>query len=469
MGFITIVRKFIRVFNYFCMSYTVLLSIAYLIQLVVSFFRLRKERREELTSDYENYSDSENLMPITLIVPAYNEQENIVHNVRSLMKLNYPQFEIVVVNDGSNDSTHDCMIEAFQLKKISQSVKVSIPTQEIKGIYYNGKYPNLTYVNKENGGKSDALNAGINVSRYPLFACLDADSRIEKDSLLMLGEVFLKDSSTVVAGGFVRIANGSVIEDGVWKRFEMPKKSVEKFQIVEYFRSFLYGRIAWGKSLLIVSGAFGLFRKDAVIEVGGYKNNTIGEDMEIVVRMHRKFRKERRKYNVKFLDKAVCWTQCPMSLKDLRSQRRRWQVGLFDTLIAHFPMIFNPRYGAVGLLSMPYNLIFELLGVIVEALGYLVIPFSVIMGELNPFFFVMYLLLSVFLGTMLSVGGLLLEQYTRKGCFTAKQVMKLAVYAFLENIGYRQLIVFYRLEGIVRFRKYRRNWGKIKRKGFNKE
>ena len=221
------------------MSYTVLLSIAYLIQLIVSYFRLRKERKEELTDDYENYQNSDNLMPITLIVPAYNEQENIVRNVRSLMKLNYPQFEIVVVNDGSTDKTHFNMVEAFGLKKINQSVKVSIPTQEINGIYYNGKYPNLTYVDKENGGKSDALNAGINVSKYPLFACLDADSRIEKDSLLMLGEAFLKDSSTVVAGGFVRIANGSLIEDGEFKGFEIPKKNIERFQIVEYFRSFL--------------------------------------------------------------------------------------------------------------------------------------------------------------------------------------------------------------------------------------
>ena len=448
------------------MSYTVLLSIAYLIQLIVSYFRLRKERKEELTDDYENYQNSDNLMPITLIVPAYNEQENIVRNVRSLMKLNYPQFEIVVVNDGSTDKTHFNMVEAFGLKKINQSVKVSIPTQEINGIYYNGKYPNLTYVDKENGGKSDALNAGINVSKYPLFACLDADSRIEKDSLLMLGEAFLKDSSTVVAGGFVRIANGSLIEDGEFKGFEIPKKNIERFQIVEYFRSFLYGRVAWGKSLLIVSGAFGLFRKDAVIEVGGYKNNTLGEDMESFVRMHHKFRKERRKYNVKFLDRAVCWTQCPMSFNDLRGQRRRWQVGLFDSLISHIRMLFNPRYGTVGLLSMPYNFMFELLGVVVEALGYLIIPFSVIMGELNPFYFVMYLLLSVFLGTMLSVGGLLLEQYTRKGCFSAQQIMKLSLYAFLENLGYRQLIVLCRLEGIIRFKKYRKNWGKIKRVGF---
>lgn len=469
MAFLGIVRKFIRIFNYFCMSYTVILNIAYIIQLIISYFRLRKERKEELANDYEHYANSDNLLPITLIVPAYNEEDNIVHNVKSLMKLNYPNYEVVVVNDGSKDKTHFKMIEAFELKKVNPSIKVSIPTQEIQGVYYNSKYPNLVYVDKLNGGKSDALNAGINISKYPLFACLDADSRIEKNSLLMLGEMFIKDSTTVVAGGFVRIANGSVIEDGEWRGFDLPEKSIEKFQIVEYFRSFLYGRVAWGKSLLIVSGAFGLFKKDAVIEVGGYKNNTIGEDMEIVVRMHHKFKKEKRKYSVKFCDKAICWTQCPMSIKDLRGQRRRWQVGLFDTLLSHFSMTFNPRYGAVGFLSMPYNFIFELLGVIVESLGYLIIPFSVIMGELNMFFFVMYLLLSVILGTMLSVGGILLEQYTRKGCFTPDQIMKLSIYAFLENLGYRQLIVLFRLEGVLRFRKYRTSWGKIKRTQFNKE
>lgn len=478
MSFIGIIRAFISFFNYFCMAYTLALTLIYFIQFVISIFKIKKEEKAEISDDYRRYEDSENLLPISLIVPAYNEQENIVHNVKSLMKINYPVFEIIVVNDGSNDNTHKEMVDSFHLKQIKSSIKVEIQTQEIQGIYYNSEYPNLLYIDKLNGGKSDALNAGINASSYPLFACLDADSRIEKDALLKLGQLFLKDSSTVVAGGFVRIANGSVVEDGQWREFSLPKKMVEKFQIVEYFRSFLYGRVSWGNSLLIVSGAFGLFRKDAVIKVGGYKLNTIGEDMEIIVKLHHYLRKERReqkdkkkrkknKYKVAFCHEAVCWTQGPMSFKDLANQRRRWQVGLFDTLLSHFTMTFNPFYGIVGLISIPYNWLFELFGAVIEFFGYFIIPFSLLMGELNIFFFIIYLLLTVSIGSMFSIGGVILEQYTRKGYMTPKQAMTLACYALMENFGYRQFVVFSRVQGVFRFRKLKNQWGSIQRKTFN--
>lgn len=477
MTLMEIIRLLIIFFNYFCMAYSLLLTVVYLIQFIISIFKIKKDREVEVADDSERYADSDNLIPISLIIPAYNEEENIVHNVRSLMNLNYPVFEIIVVNDGSKDRTHDEMVNTFNMKQIESSTKVAIETQEVQGVYYNSEYPNLIYIDKLNGGKSDALNAGINASSYPLFACLDADSRIEKDALLKLGSIFLKDSSTIVAGGFVRIANGSVVEDGEWREFKIPKLLVEKFQITEYFRSFLYGRVSWGNALLIVSGAFGVFKKDAVIEVGGYKTNTVGEDMEIIVRLHHKYKQKlkkekkdkrrKRKYNIRFCPDAVCWTQGPMSLGDLRNQRRRWQVGLFDTLLSHFAMTFNPFYGTVGLLSMPYNWIFELFGAVVELFGYFIIPFSLLLGELNIFFFLIYLLLMVTIGSMLSIGGVILEQYTRKGCMSTKQALTLALYAILENFGYRQIIVFTRVQGIIRFRKLKNQWGNIKRKTFN--
>lgn len=467
MTILTFVRGFIRFFNYFCMAYTLLLSVIYLIQVVAALFKVRRQAKGKISEDYMRYEDSPNLLPISLIVPAHNEQENIVKNIKDLMKLDYPQFEVIVVNDGSTDETHRRMIEAFGLYPIEGAVKIKIPTKEIHNVYYNTEYPNLYYIDKENGGKSDSLNAGINQSQYPLFACLDADSRIERNALLILGEEFLKDTTTVVAGGFVRIANGSVIEEGEWKRFEMPKRMVERFQIVEYFRSFLAGRLSWGKALLIVSGAFGVFNKQVVIDAGGYRTNTIGEDMEIVVRIHRFMRSYKRKYKVKFCPEAICWTQGPMSFSDLKTQRRRWQIGLFDTLKAHFVMTFNPRYRTVGLLSIPYSWLFEFIGTAVETLGYFIIPFSLLMGELNMYFFILYFLLAVMLGIMLSVGGIILEQNTRKGCMSSNQAMRLSLYAVLENFGYRQAITFFRFAGIVRYRKYKESWGQIKRREFN--
>lgn len=467
MTILTLVRAFIRFFNYFCMAYTLLLGVIYLAQLLVALKRVRRQGKRKISEDYMRYAQSQNLLPISLIVPARNEQENIVQNVRDLLNLEYPQFEVIVVNDGSTDDTHRRLIDAFGLYPIEAAVQVKIPTREIHGVYYNPDYPNLYYIDKENGGKSDSLNAGINLAQYPLFACLDADSRIERDALLVLGSEFLKDTTTVVVGGFVRIANGSVIENGEWKRFDLPKRMVERFQIVEYFRSFLAGRLSWGKALLIVSGAFGVFNKQVVIDAGGYKTNTIGEDMEIVVRIHRFMRSHKRPYTVKFCPEAVCWTQGPMSMRDLQSQRRRWQIGLFDTLKSHIGMTLNPRYRTVGLLSIPYSWLFEFLGTAVETLGYFIIPFSLLMGELNLYFFILYFLLAVMLGILISIGGVILEQYTRKGCMSSQQAMKLSLYAILENFGYRQAVTLFRFGGLVRYRKYKGSWGKIQRREFN--
>lgn len=468
MGFLNAVRSFIVIFNYFCMAFTLLLNIIYIIQLFVSFFRVAKNYDKTFSDDFKSYIESDNLLPISLIIPAYNEEENIVQNIRSLMKINYPMYEIIVVNDGSTDKTGDRVIEAFHMNKIESAIRYQIPTEEIEAVYYSRKYPKLLYVQKKNGGKSDALNAGINISRYPLFTCLDADSRLERDALLRLSVEFIKDSRTVVAGGIVRIANGAKIVDGELKGFSMPKKLIERFQIVEYYRSFLMGRVFWSatNSLLIVSGAFGLFRKQTVIDVGGYKKNTIGEDMEIIVHIHRHMRKNRKKYKVTFNEFSVCWTQGPMSTQDIRSQRRRWQIGLMDTLIAHRAMTFNPRYGFVGMISIPYNWIFELFGALVEVIGYFLIPFTLIMGELNSFFFVIYFLLSVSLGVILSEGSLVLEQYTHRAAMTAKQSIAISIYAILENFGYRQMITIFRVEGIFKYRKLRKTWGKIKRKEF---
>ena len=468
MGFLNAVRNFIIVFNYFCMAFTLLLNIIYITQLFVSLIRVHKNYNKTFADDFHSYVDSDNLLPISLIIPAFNEQENIVQNIKSLMTINYPMFEIIVVNDGSTDKTGELVVNAFHMHKIETSIRYQIPTEKIEAVYFSKKYPNLLYVQKKNGGKSDALNAGINISRYPLFTCLDADSRLEKDALLRLSMEFIKDSRTVVAGGLVRIANGSKIVNGELKGFSMPKKIIERFQIVEYYRSFLMGRVFWSasNSLLIVSGAFGLFRKQTVIDVGGYKRNTIGEDMEIVVRIHRYMKKQRKKYRVKFNEFSICWTQGPMSMKDIRSQRRRWQIGLMDTLISHIGMTLNPRYGFVGLLSVPYNWIFELFGAVVEVIGYFLIPFTLIMGELNMFFFVIYFLLSVALGVILSEGSLVLEQYTHRAAMNAKQSISISVYAILENFGYRQMITVFRVEGIIKYRKLRKTWGKIKRKEF---
>lgn len=464
------VRLFIHAFNYFCMFYTLLLALIYLAQLIHAYFEVRKNIKRNRASDYRDYMESENLPPVSLLIPAYNERDNIVGNVTDLLNMDYPEFELIVVNDGSTDDTHACLLQAFGLEKIEYAIRVSIKTKNVRGVYYNPAYPRLLYIEKENGGKSDALNAGINASLYPLFVCLDADSRLEKDAVLKLATRFIKDAKTVVAGGLVRVANGAVIKNGIFESFRLPERAVERYQIVEYFRAFFAGRVSWSKqnALLIVSGAFGLFSKQAVIEAGGYRTGTIGEDMEIILRLHRHMRDQKKPYSIYFDENAVCWTQGPMSLRDLRSQRRRWQIGLMDSLLLHKDMLFNPRYGRLGMLGIPYGWLFELLGAPIEVLGYIIIPLSYFLNELSLFYFVLYLTVATCLGIMVSLGGLILEQTNNKGVLSSRDIRRLTAYALLENFGYRQIITLFRVEGMLRFKKSKARWGRIRRAEFNR-
>jgi Glycosyltransferases, probably involved in cell wall biogenesis len=409
------------------------------------------------------------MLPVSVLVPAYNEQETIVDNINSLLSLNYPVFEILVINDGSKDETLNRVMEYFKLNKVNQPVRHLVNTNKIIDIYRNIDIPNLVVVDKENGGKADALNAGINVSRYPIITSIDADSILERDSLIKIIMPFIEDRSTIAVGGIVRIANGNVIKNGKIEKISLPKNSLATFQVIEYLRAFLTGRMGWDAidSLLIISGAFGAFKKDAVAEVGGYMR-TIGEDMELVVRLHDYMKANKREYKVKFVPDPVCWTQAPETLKDLRSQRRRWQIGLMDSLFRHKKLFFNPKYGLIGLFAAPYFWIFEMLGPVIEVLGYIFIPLSYFFGLLNVKYFIMFLIASILYGIVLSIGAILLEEYTFNKYSTMTDLFKLTIYGILENFGYRQMTTLFRIEGIIRFKKFKDSWGKIKRKNFDK-
>ncbi|KZL92150.1 glycosyltransferase family 2 protein [Clostridium magnum] len=462
------IRELVLGFNYFVLYYVLAINFIYFIQLILSAFSLHDYISKINYSDYRKYSSSDNMLPVSVLVPAYNEQETIVDNINSLLSLNYPVFEILVINDGSKDETLDRVIEHFKLNKVNQPVRHLVKTNKIRNIYRNIDIPNLVIVDKENGGKADALNAGINVSRYPIITSIDADSILESDSLIKIIMPFIEDRSTIAVGGIVRIANGNTIKNGKVEKISLPKNSLATFQVIEYLRAFLTGRMGWDSidSLLIISGAFGAFKKDAVAEVGGYIK-TIGEDMELVVRLHDYMKANKREYKVKFVPDPVCWTQAPETIKDLRSQRRRWQIGLMDSLFRHKKLLFNPRYGLIGLFAAPYFWIFEMLGPIVEILGYIFIPLSYFFGLLNVKYFIMFLIASILYGIVLSIGAILLEEYTFNKYSTITDLFKLTFYGIIENFGYRQMTTLFRIEGIIRFKKFKGSWGTIKRKNFD--
>ena len=464
-----IITQIVITFNQIVLYYVLIINSINFLQLFLSAFSLYDYIKKMHYSDYEKYTASTNMIPISVLVPAYNEESTIVDNIKSLLALNYPSHEVIVINDGSTDNTFKKIVESYNLKEINQPVRYLIKTKKVRGIYKNIDIPKLTLVDKANGGKADALNVGINLSKYPVFTSIDADSMLESDSLVRVIMPFIEDKLTVAVGGIVRIVNGSKIKDGKVEAIGLPHNRLAMFQIVEYLRAFLTGRMGWDAlgCLLIISGAFGAFRKDVALQVGGYSSDTIGEDMELVVKIHKYLRKNKTKYKIKFIPDPVCWTQAPETMKDLRGQRRRWQIGLMDSLLRHKELFMNPKYGIIGILGVPYFWIFEMLGPVIEMLGYISIPLSYTFGLLNTRYFILFLVSSILYGIILSIGAILLEEYTFNKYPSIKQLLRLSWYGILENFGYKQMTTFFRIDAIIRFKKFRNSWGKIKRESFS--
>ncbi|MDV2683294.1 glycosyltransferase [Alkalihalophilus lindianensis] len=446
-------------------------SLFYSVLLLFSTGTLRKERGLNKGEPYEDILSSTDTKPISILVPAYNEEAGVVNSVRSLLSMNYPEYEVIVINDGSKDQTLELLIEAFQMQQVDLVSRKQLSTKKIKAIYRSRLFHNIYVVDKENGGKADALNAGINVSRYPYICSLDGDSVLENDALLKVMKPIIDSNETVIAtGGSVRIANGSEVERGQVVQVNLPTNPLAIMQVIEYLRAFLMGRIGLSKYnlLLIISGAFGVFNKSWVIKAGGYKVGTVGEDMELVVRLHRQIKKEKVNRTIKYIPDPVCWTEAPESLAVLRSQRTRWQRGLFETIRLHWRMLFNPTYKQVGLISMPYFLLIELLGAVVEFAAYLYIFLGIILSfvslEMSLFLFI----LTWVYGSYLSVWGVLLEEWSSRRYPKKKHLIILFLYASSEVFWYRPLTIIWRLEGIWQAIRKNTEWGVMTRKGISK-
>ena len=459
----------VLVINYVSLFYVLAISTIYLIQLISAFSGLREYGRSLKYSDYSRYTFSDNMVPISVLVPAYNESATIVDNTRNLLSLDFGNYEVIVINDGSKDNTLDLLKDAFHLIQIDQPYKRSIPTQEVRALYRSAEYPNLVVVDKENGGKADALNAGINVSMYPVFVSIDADSILERSSLAKIIYSFMIDPKCVAVGGIIRIASGCEIVNGELREIELSNKPLLMLQTNEYLRAFLTGRIGFHKMgmLLIISGAFGAFNKQLVIEAGGYTPRCIGEDMELVVKLHQHMLRGKHAYSIKFLPDPVCWTQPPDTLRDLKKQRKRWHIGLIDTLLRHRDMAFRPEYGRVGMFCLPYFWIFELIGPVFEVMGYISVPVSFLLGVVDLHFMLSFFLVAVLYGIILSVGALLMEERTFRKYPRISQLMKLFLYAVLDNFGYRQLNTIYKVEAMAGYRKNKSSWGSIQRRKFS--
>lgn len=412
-----------------------------------------------------------NYKPISLIVPAYNEENGIVESIKSLLQLEYPDFQLIVVNDGSKDNTLQKLFENFSIRQVSFTPFYKLKSQPIRSVFMSSEYPNLIVIDKINGGKADAINAGVNLAKSPLITVIDADSVLERDCLLKIVRPFMEDENVIAVGGTIRIANGCNILHGNILEVGLAKSWLARFQVVEYLRAFLFGRNGFDvlNGILIISGAFSCFLRDALIAIDGYREGCIGEDMEIIVRMHRKLRRENPKLRITFIPDPVCWTEAPETFAVLRSQRMRWQKGTVDSILLHKKLFMNPAYGWIGMLVFPYFAIFEMIGPVIEIFGYFFFLLSFSLGFVTVSFAVAFLTTAILYGVVLSVFSVILEELSFQRYPKLSQLLTLIAAAFLENFGYRQLTTWWRFRGMIEYSTGKRHWGQMEKKGFAKK
>lgn len=451
--------------TWFVLVYFMLLNGGYMILNVLAIVSLRLSRYERTLDGLPQvYSALE--IPISVLVPAYNEEATIAASIRSMLQLSYSEFEIIVINDGSKDGTLDVLKREFSLQLFPEALRVQLQTKPVRGVYQSSVYPNLRVIDKFNGGKADSLNAGVNASRYPLFCGVDADSILQRDSLQHVVRPFLDDATTVASGGTIRIANGCEVSGGFLTKVGLPRNPLALVQVAEYLRAFLFGRLGWSavSGMLIISGAFGLFRKETVVMAGGYRADSIGEDMELVVRMHRVLRERRQPYKVTFVPEPVCWTEAPEDIATLRNQRIRWQRGLSESLCANWGLMFSRRGGVPGWFAFPFMVLFEWLGPLVELGGYLFMAVAFALGAISWTAFAVFLFVAVGLGILLSVSALMLEEMSFHMYPKGQHIFWLGVAVVLENFGYRQVNSWWRLVGLYRWaRNTESSWGTMTR------
>lgn len=457
-------ETFLDCVGVFFIIYMIGYSTFMFLSVVVGAEKLYQRRREIVLN---NVSNDDYFVPVSIIVPAYNEEVTVVETVKSLIALEYKLYEIIVVDDGSKDGTAQKLIEAFNMKQINKPVRYQIQCKPIKAIYEAwGEEVPITLISKENGGKADALNMGINASQYPYFVCMDADSMLQYDSLREIVRPVLENGNVVAVGGSVRPANGAEMSRGRILKYRLPKNLLACMQTLEYDRSFLAARILLDSfnGSMIISGAFGLFKKEIVIRAGGYDSGTMGEDMELVVKMHEYCVNNDMDYSIKYASSAICWSQVPEKLSDLKKQRRRWHRGLYQSLKIHRKMLGNKKYAPVSVISYPFFLLYELYSPYIEVLGLLTILLSWYLNLLNVRFMIMFFLIYAFFGVVMTITAFFSRIYTIDLKVSFTDILKALALCIFEITVLRLIMALVRAGALIGINKKNLSWGKIERK-----
>ncbi len=463
-----------HIFTYGILLYSIIMMICYVLIGALSISETRNYVNKNSFTDYRVLASSTEAPSMSILAPAYNEAPSIVENVRSLLSLHYNNLEVIIINDGSKDDSLERLIKAYDLYKVDFFVDQQLKSMPVRGVYKsrNPVYRKLVVADKENGGKADALNVGVNIATHDYFVCIDVDCVLEQDALLKLAKPFLENSTqrVIAVGGVVRIANGCEIEGGRLVKVNLPKQFLPRVQTIEYIRAFLLTRMAWTRlnGLLLISGAFGAFEREIVIKCGGYNRNTVGEDMELVVRMRRYMEERNEPYRVSFIPDPLCWTEAPSTFKILGRQRNRWTRGTIETLRFHKKMFFNPRYGLLGMLSYPYWLFFEFLAPIVEFFGTIGLVIYCIAGAVN--WSALLIMLGVIsIGILYSIFAILMEVLTYNQYRQRKDILRLVLVAILEPLIFHPFVVWSAIRGNFDLLRKHNSWGEMTRQGFAAE
>ncbi len=463
----SVLRDVVLGVNAFFLAYLVALQAINSALVVIGWRAVEDYVQRRAMRDYRFVAESPLSMPVSILVPAYNEEATIVASIAALLESQFVEFEVVVVNDGSTDATLEAVRAAFRMVSVERVPRSRLDTAPVHAVYASPVEPRVVVVDKANGGKADALNAGIKYAVYPLFCAIDADTLLDPGALSRLVWEFQASPDTVAAGGIVRILNGSTFRHGRLVDVRTPRSVIANLQIIEYLQAFLGGRVGWSRTgmLLIISGAFGLFRRDVVVEAGGYDPHTVGEDAELVLRLHRLRREQGRPCRITFFPDPICWTECPSSWRVLARQRDRWQRGLIEMVSKHRDMVLRPRYGRVGLAALPYFILFELLGPAIELLGYVVVGLSFALGMVSLPFVALFAATALTYGLVLSFVVILMEERAFRRYPDWHDLRRLVLAAVAENLGYRQFLSLVRLRAWWTVGR-RRDWGEMSRTGF---
>lgn len=462
------------IFEYCILYYSITIMISYLILIVLSILEIDRYNARNKVINYSSLLNSAFAPGISIIAPAYNESATVRNGVRTLLCLNYPKFEVIIVNDGSTDDTLQQLVDEYQMVEVDFAYDQKIITQPVKRIFKSTipAYAKLTVIDKINGkSKADASNAAINMASYPLFLCTDIDCILHQDTLLKMVKPFVEEKTRVIAtGAVIRIANSCELENGYMKRIKVATGYLPLFQELEYIRAFLLGRMAWSRinGLMLVSGGLGLFDKEIVLKAGGYNHVSFGEDMELITRMRIWMHDNNLKYKVTYIPDSLCWTEVPSTLKVFGNQRTRWAKGLVQTLWFHRKAFFNPKYKVFGMLSFPYWVFFEWLAPLIEATGIIFYIYLILSGHLTWSFTIIMLASIYSFSVMITIISILWDEITGSHYTKKREIFKLCLAALVEPLIFHPIVLFFSIKGNwFFFTNKKLKWGDMKRKGFN--